>query len=339
MQAHGRQGCGKVSRLTLLLLVSLASLCVVSLISGPLALAPSDVFAALLGSGTADAQVVFWEIRLPRLVAALLAGLALGASGAAMQGLLRNPLAEPGTMGVSASAALSATATVYFGFAGDNRWIMPMAAILGALAATALIAGAAVRQRGIASMILIGVAISAMAGAIMALFVNLAPNPFSLSDLINWTAGSVANRDWTEIGIAAPAALAGTVLLWMVRHELTTMLFGEDVAHSVGVDLGRMRFLVVLGCGMATGGAVAIAGMIGFVGLVAPHLVRAAVGHDAGRLILPAALMAAAMLVAADLLIRLLPRSADLHLGTLTALIGAPVFALIAVKAGNLRHG
>jgi iron complex transport system permease protein len=317
----------------------LGLLALFSLLSGPVQLSLNDVLTASQGHGAAAAQAILWDVRLPRIIAAVSAGLALGASGAALQGLLRNPLAEPGTMGVSASAALCATGVVYFGLATENRWLMPAAAIGGALIATGLIAGAAVRQRGIGSMILIGVALSAMAGALMALMVNLAPNPFSLSDLINWTAGSVAHRDWPEIMLALPAIAAGVALLWMIRASLTAMLFGEDIAHSVGVNLPRARFLVVIGCGLATGGAVAIAGMIGFVGLIAPHVVRAVAGHDAGRLVLPSALMAAIMLVGADMLIRLLPWSSDLHLGTLTALIGAPVFALIALRAGNLRHG
>lgn len=329
------------ARLTLLLGGLLVLLCIMSLSSGALTFSLADIVTALTGSGSgSDAAVaIIRDIRLPRIIAALLAGLALGAAGAAMQGLLRNPLAEPGTMGVSATAALFATATVYFGLAASARWVMPVAAIAGALAATALIAVSAVRLRGIGSMILFGVALSAMAGAVMALFVNLAPNPFSLSDLINWTAGSVANRDWMHVIIAAPAIGIGLIVLLMTRRALTAMLFGEELAASVGVDLTRTRLLLVLGTGLATGGAVAVAGMIGFVGLIAPHLVRAAVGHDAGRLLVPSALAAAAILILADWTIRMLPYGPDLHLGTLTALIGAPLFAVIAWRAGNLRHG
>jgi iron complex transport system permease protein len=327
------------ARLNLLLAGLLAVLCLSSLFTGAVDIGLSDVMAAMAGQGGADAIAIVRDIRLPRIVAAVLAGLALGASGAAMQGLLRNPLAEPGTMGVSATAALFATATVYFGLADVGRWIMPVAAIAGALAATALIAVSAVRLRGVGSMILFGVALSALSGAVMALFVNLAPNPFSLSDLINWTAGSVANRDWVHVAIAAPAVLLGVAVLLAARRALTAMLFGEELAASVGVDLSRTRLLLVIGTGLATGGAVAVAGMIGFVGLIAPHLVRAAVGHDAGRLVLPSALAAAAILVAADWGIRMLPWGPDLHLGTLTALIGAPLFAWVAWRAGNLRHG
>jgi iron complex transport system permease protein len=326
-------------RFTLVVLPALAALMALSLLTGPTVISPSEAAALISGGADQVSTAILVEIRLPRIVAALIAGFALGTAGAAMQGLLRNPLAEPGTMGVSASAALCATAAVYFGIAEAGRWIMPMSAIVGALLATALIAASAVRQRGIGTMILFGVALSALSGAMMALFVNLAPNPFSLSDLINWTAGSVANRDWTEIAIALPAILLGVALLSTLQRSLTAMLFGEDMASSMGVDVRRARLIAIIGTGLATGGAVAIAGMIGFVGLIAPHLARALLGHDAGRLLLPSGLIAAGLLVLADLLIRVTPWGPDLHLGTLTALIGAPIFALIALHAGNLRHG
>jgi iron complex transport system permease protein len=311
----------------------------VSTMFGHIGICFDDMLTVLAGHGDPEVAAILLEIRLPRIMAALVAGLALGASGAAMQGLLRNPLAEPGTMGVSASAALFATGTVYFGLAESGRWVMPVAAVVGALLATALVAATAIRLRGVGSMILTGVALSALCGAVMALFINLAPNPFSLSDLINWTAGSVANRDWLEISIAMPVVAAGLVVIFSLRRALTAMLFGEDLAFSLGVDLSRMRLLAVLGTGLCVGGAVAIAGMIGFVGLIAPHLARAALGHDAGRLLLPSALIAAMILVLSDLLIRVTPWGPDLHLGTLTALIGAPLFAIIAMRSGNLRHG
>ena len=285
------------------------------------------------------ATVIPWDIRLPRVVAAALTGLALGGSGAAMQALLRNPLAEPGTMGVSACAALGATAALYFGLADAAPWAVAPAAMLGALGATLIITWAGVRQQGMATMLLTGVALSAVAGAIMALFVNLAPNPFSLSDLINWTAGSVANRDWEAILWSAPLIVAGLTLIGMTRASLSALAFGEDVAHGLGVPLRRTRLLVVIGTGLATGGAVALAGVIGFVGLIAPHVIRAMTGLEGGRLLWPSALMAALLLVLADLVIRSIPVGNELHLGTLAALVGAPMFALIALRMGSRRHG
>lgn len=304
---------------------------------------PTEVsLAALWPPQNPDARaawVILFEVRLPRTIAAALAGAALGISGAAMQGLLRNPLAEPGVMGVSASAALGATAVIYFGLAASLPWAVPAASMAGALGATALIAAASAQLRGVASLILVGVALSALAGAVMALFVNLAPNPFSLSDLINWTAGSVANRDWPDILSALPFIAAGSALLMVARCDLSALALGEEAAHGLGVDLARARMRVILGTGLATGGAVAMAGMIGFVGLIAPHMVRAAVDHDAGRALLPSAIAGAILLMVADLVIRLFPYGNELHLGTLAALIGAPVFALIAVRFASVRRG
>ena len=173
----------------------------------------------------------------------------------------------------------------------------------------------------------------------MALFVNLAPNPFSLSDLINWTAGSVANRDWGDIALSAPFILLGTGLIWSARSSLSLLSLGDEAAHGLGVDLHRTRLLVVAGTGLATGGAVALAGMIGFVGLVAPHLIRRLYGNDSGRIILPSGLVAAMLLVLGDIIIRLFPWGNELHLGTLSALIGTPVFAWVALKSGQVRNG
>lgn len=290
------------------------------------------------GNSAADA-IILIDIRLPRLLAALVVGAALGASGTALQAMLRNPLAEPGVMGVSASAATAATATVYFGAVVAAPWLVPVAAMFGAMAATGLIASAAMRFRGVATLVLVGVSLSAFAGAIMALFVNLATNPFSLSDLINWTAGSVANRDLVAVGWSLPPVAAGIASLWARRRDLSAMALGEEAAFAIGVDLPRARLLVVIGAGLATGGAVALAGMIGFVGLVAPHAVRFAVGHDNGRALIPSALAGALLVALADLGVRLLPWGNELHLGTLAALIGAPLFAVLAMRLGTVRHG
>ncbi|MEQ1509040.1 MAG: iron ABC transporter permease [Sphingopyxis sp.] len=317
-----------------LLLALLAALCI-----GSTAIAIADIAAAFTGHGDPVVTVILFEIRLPRAIAAALAGAALGISGAALQGLLRNPLAEPGTLGVSASAATAATAMVYFGFAARMPWLVPVASLVSAIAATALISAAAYRLRGVASLILLGVALSALSGAVMALFINLAPNPFSLSDLINWTAGSVANRDWGDVALALPFIAGGAGVLLMARRSLGVLGLGEDAAHGLGVDLSRTRAMVIIGTGMATGGAVALAGMIGFVGLVAPHAVRALVRYDAGAALFPAAIAGAILTVIADIGIRLFPWGAELHLGTVAALIGAPMFIWLVFRMGAVRHG
>ena len=290
------------------------------------------VLAALAGGASPGDRIVVWEIRLPRAAAALTAGAALGASGAALQGLLRNPLAEPGVLGVSATASLAATGVLYYGLAGASAFVMPVAAIAGALAATALLTLAAVRVGSAVTLILIGVGLSSFAGALMALLMNLAPNPFSLADMLNWTLGTVANRSLDDILLAAPFCGLGLALLAAARRSLSALTLGEEAAAGVGVDLGRTRRLVVVGAGLATGASVSIAGAIGFVGIVAPHLVRPLVAHDPARTLVPAALLAGLILVVADVGVRLAPTDTELRLGVVAALIGAPVFAWIAAR-------
>ena len=240
-------------------------------------------------------------------------------------------------LGVSASASLMATFALYYGIASITPWAVPIAAIIGALAATALITLAALRTQSVVTLILIGVGLSSFAGAAMSLLMNLAPNPFSLSDMINWMLGSVANRSFDEISLAAPFILAGGAILFATRRGLSALTLGEEAASGIGLDLRRQRIFTVVGAGLATGGAVALAGAIGFVGIVAPHLIRPFVGHDPARSLVPSALLSGLILVVADIFIRLLPTSAELKLGVVAALIGAPAFVWIAMqrRGGN----
>ncbi|WP_300380737.1 iron ABC transporter permease [Henriciella sp.] len=294
---------------------------------------PADrVLMAFLGTGDTADQLVIWQIRLPRALAAFLTGAALGISGAALQGLLRNPLAEPGVLGVSASASLAATFSLYYGLAAISIWVLPVAAILGALAATALIALAAIQTRSVVTLILIGVGLSSFAGAAMSLLMNLAPNPFSLSDMINWMLGSVANRSFQEVGLAIPFIASGAAILLFTRRGLSALTLGEEAASGVGLNLRNQRIWTVLGAGLATGGSVALAGAIGFVGIVAPHMIRPFTGHDPARSLIPSALLAGLILVVADIGVRLLPTSNELKLGVVAALIGAPAFVWIAMR-------
>ncbi|WP_084396620.1 FecCD family ABC transporter permease [Henriciella aquimarina] len=299
---------------------------------------PADrVLSALFGGADVGDRLVVWQIRLPRALAAFITGAALGISGAALQGLLRNPLAEPGVLGVSASASLFATVSLYYGFAALSPWVLPLAAIAGALAATALIALAAIRTRSVVTLILIGVGLSSFSGAAMSLLMNLAPNPFSLSDMINWMLGSVANRSFEEVGLAAPFLIAGAAILLASRRGLSALTLGEEAASGVGLNLRNQRILTVLGAGLATGGSVALAGAIGFVGIVAPHLIRPFVKHDPARSLIPSALLAGLILVVADIGVRLLPTSNELKLGVVAALIGAPAFVWIAMRRRTLN--
>ena len=293
---------------------------------------PGRILQAFFGGADAADRLVIWQIRLPRALAAYFVGMALGISGAALQGLLRNPLAEPGVLGVSASASLAATFSLYYGLVALSPWVLPMAAILGALAATALIAFAAIRTHSVVTLILIGVGLSSFAGAAMSLLMNLAPNPFSLSDMINWMLGSVANRSFHEIGLAAPFLFAGIAILLASRRGLSALTLGEEAASGIGLDLRNQRILTVLGAGLATGGSVALAGAIGFVGIVAPHIIRPFVNHDPARSLVPSALLAGLILVLADIGVRVLPTSSELKLGVVAALIGAPAFVWIAMR-------
>lgn len=304
---------------------------------GSTALPADRLLAALFGGAEAGDRLVVWQIRLPRAIAAYMVGAALGISGAALQGLLRNPLAEPGVLGVSASASLMATFALYYGIASITPWAVPIAAIIGALTATGLITIAALRTQSVVTLILIGVGLSSFAGAAMSLLMNLAPNPFSLSDMINWMLGSVANRSFDEITLAAPFILAGGATLFATRRGLSALTLGEEAAAGIGLNLRRQQIFTVVGAGLATGGAVALAGAIGFVGIVAPHFIRPFVGHDPARSLVPSALFSGLILVVADIFVRLVPTSAELKLGVVAALIGAPAFVWIAMqrRTGN----
>ena len=319
-----------IPALTLASLLALIAACFL----GSTHIPASRLFAALFGQGTPSDTLIIWHIRLPRALAAFLTGLALGASGAALQGLLRNPLAEPGILGVSASAALMATLTIFYGATSLSPWALPISTILGALIATAIIALAAMRTQSVVTLILIGVGLSSFAAALMSLLLNFAPNPFTLSDMINWTLGTVANRSFSDLALAAPFLLAGLGILLYSRRGLSALTLGETAASGLGLNLQRQRILTVLGAGLATGAAVSIAGAIGFVGIVAPHLVRPFVHHDPARTLIPSALLGGAMLVMADIAVRLLPTSTELKLGVVAALIGAPAFIWIAAQRG-----
>ncbi len=308
------------------LALALAAACLI----GPTPMAPEALARGLAGQG--EAGVILWQVRLPRALAAALVGAVLGACGAALQGLLRNPLAEPGVLGVSATASLAATAAIFWGLAQASPWVLPIAAILGALAATGLLALIAPRVGSAVTLILIGVGLSSVAGALMSLALNFAPNPFTLADLVNWSLGSVANRSLEDIALAAPFAAAGLGLLALAAPGLRALTLGEEAAAGIGLDLGRTRAWVVVGCGLATGASVALAGAVGFVGIVAAHLVRPLVGHDPARTLVPAGLAGASLLTVADIAIRLIPTGQELKLGVVVALIGAPAFVAIAAR-------
>ena len=321
------------------LVVACCVLLALSLSIGPIGMGVSDVVHALIPGGNSTSDIIISSIRLPRAFAAMIVGAALGASGAALQGLMRNPLAEPGVLGVSASAAFGATMALYFGFASISPLVVPLSAVTSALIATGFMSIAAMRARGISSLILVGVGISSVAGALMSLLLNFAPNPFSLADMVRWLLGSVANRSFNELLYSAPFILVGLCLLLTIQRSLSTLSLGEEAAQGLGVNLKRTRLVTILGAGIASGASVALAGAIGFVGIAAPHIVRPLVGYDPGRTIIPSALAGAALVLAADLIVRTLPTPVELQLGVIIAILGAPLFIWIALREGNIRNG
>ncbi len=316
-----------------LLAATLALAGVASLAVGEVALSSSQWLQALRDPSSAPGEIVF-AIRAPRAAAALLVGGALGLAGAVLQGLLRNPLADPGVLGVSACAALAAAIPIALGL-GAAPFAIEGAALIGALAAGGVTALAAAKLREPQTLILAGVALSSAAGALTALVFNLARSPVAASEILGWMLGSVANRDWNDIALAIVPSVIGAGLCAYAGRGLRMLTLGDEAAALSGLPMARLRGAAVAGAALLTGAAVAIAGVIGFVGLAAPHLVRPIVGADPRRLLIPSAAAGGAILLLADLLARTIPTEQELKLGVVTALVGAPVFAALAWRAGR----
>ncbi len=266
------------------------------------------------------------EIRLPRALLGIMIGGALGLAGAAMQGYLRNPLADPGLIGVSGSAALGAVLALQTGLAATVAFGLPLAALGGALLGVGLVLALAGPRGSSLTLILAGIAISALAAALTSLVLNLSPNPFAANEIVFWMMGSLADRSMTHVAIAAPLILLGGVMLGSLARGLDALTLGEDAAEAMGVNLTRLRLVLIFGTAAVVGAATAVAGAIGFVGLVVPHLLRPLVGARPGRLLWASAFGGAAMLLAADIAVRVILPARDLKLGVVTALVGAPLF-------------
>ena len=292
-----------------------------------LALGPVDL-AAVWARDPDLARTLFIELRLPRTGLALAVGAGLGASGAAAQALFRNPLASPDVLGPSSGAALGAVLAGYFLGAGVIG--MALGGLAGAGLALLLLLALAGTGSGTTRLVLAGVAVAMLLGVAINLALSLAPSPFALYDLMFWLMGGLNDRSLPQLALAAPLILVGVVLLVRAGPALDTLALGEDVAQSLGV--GQVQGRIVLAIALATGAGVAVAGSIGFIGLIVPHLVRPHVGHRPGAAILPSALAGAALLTAADVAVRLMPAGLDLRLGILTALIGAPFFLSLVLR-------
>ncbi len=303
-----------------------------SLTVGPAAVAFGDSLKALF-SGRADTiALIMQEIRLPRAILGLMVGVTLGLSGAVLQGWLRNPLAEPALLGVSASASLGAVIAIYTGFSALFPLGLPLMALAGAVAAVLVVQAMAGLRGGALTVILAGIAVSSLASAMTALALNLSPNPFAALEIMFWMLGSLSDRSMTHVWLAGPFMLAGWLMLASLGRALDALTLGGDAAASMGVDMRRVQFFAVFGTAASVGAATAVAGVIGFVGLVVPHMLRPLVGSRPSRLLPASALGGACVLLAADTLVRIIAPERDLKLGVLTAIVGAPFFLWLVYK-------
>lgn len=316
-----------------LLAIVVTFLFVLSLTAGPADVSPWQGLAGLFAGDDSLIGLVMREIRLPRAILGLMIGATLGLSGAALQGYLRNPLAEPGLIGVSASASLGAVIAIYTGLSALLPLALPLMALAGALCAVLvvrLMAGADARPL---SVILAGVAVSTFAGAMTSLALNLSPNPFAALEIMFWMLGSLADRSMTHVWLSAPFMVFGWLMLASLGRALDALTLGHETAASMGVDMKSVQRLAVIGTTASVGAATAVAGAIGFVGLVVPHLLRPLCGARPSRLLFASALGGAALLLAADILVRVVAPGRDLKLGVLTAVVGAPFFLILVLRA------
>jgi iron complex transport system permease protein len=314
-----------MTRPVLILLIALALALPLSLLAGRVWLDPFEPFAP-------NALLILGELRLPRAVLAITLGAGLGAAGAAMQGYLRNPLADPGLFGIAPGAALGAVLSFWTGLAA-TMWVLPVFALIGAGGAMALLGLIAGRSGGVALFTLAGMMIASLAGALLSLAISLAPTPFAMSEIVTWLMGALTDRSWREVWIAVPLTLTGIALLRLAGRGLDALTLGEAAARSLGIEPGRLQALMIAGIGLTVGAGVAVAGIIGFVGLMVPHFVRPYTDGRPSRLILPSALAGALLLLIADVLCRILPLAGgELRLGIALSLLGAPFFLMLLLR-------
>jgi iron complex transport system permease protein len=303
----------------------------VSLLAGEVWIGPGQALEGFLSPRESLAQLIVLDIRLPRLLLGLLVGGILGLSGAVLQGLLRNPLAEPGLLGVSSGASLGAVLALYYGLGALTPLAQPMFGMVGGLAAAG-VALVLARGGGTLALILSGVAVSTIAAAGVSLALNLSPSPYAAYEIMTWLMGSLTDRSWDHLRLAAPFILMGAVLLGLTARSLDALSLGEDQAESLGVNVGAARLLALLGTALGVGAATAVTGAIGFVGLVAPHFVRPFVGHRPGLTLAPSALAGALIVTMADIATRLVHAQAEIKLGVFISLIGAPFFLWLVLR-------
>ena len=303
-----------------------ATLFLASLLTGPADLPMLDSLRGLILGGDGPLPIVMREIRLPRAILGLAVGAGLGLTGAALQGYLRNPLAEPGLIGISGMAALGAVLSIQTGLSVVAVLALPLAALAGAAAGVGLLVALAGPRGGSVTLILAGVAISALAGAGTALVLNLSPNPYAAGEIVFWLMGSLADKSMLHVWLALPPMALGAALILSTRRALDALTLGEAAAQALGMAGAPLRWRLVAGTALVVGPATAVAGAIGFVGLVVPHILRPFVGARPSALLPASALGGAALLLASDIAVRLVVPDRDLKLGVLTAIVGAPLF-------------
>jgi iron complex transport system permease protein len=330
-----RRRSGVLAGLIILVLL----LALISLGIGPVRLSPVAVIDALFGGGSDVQQVIVREIRLPRTILGFAIGAILGLSGAALQGLLRNPLASPSLFGAPQSAAFGAVLVIALGLADVRSYALPVAAIAMAFASVFVLLTIAGRNAGLLILILAGLAISSLAGAATALVMNLSRNPFVVLEIAFWLLGSLEDRSFRHVMLALPFIVMGAIILLTQRNAFRALSLGEETAQSLGVDVGRLRLLVIAGVALGVGGAVAVTGTISFIGLVVPHLMRPLIGHDPARLLVPSAFTGAALLLAADIAVRIIPSTSDIKVGVLTSIIGVPFFLYLIMRERRALGG
>lgn len=345
-QLHAGDRAARAAWVFRALVVLLVVVSIASLGTGASGLSLTGVIRDLtVGDGlSVRDRVILMDIRLPRLALGLLIGAALAMSGALMQGLFRNPLADPGIVGVSAGAGLGAVLAIVLGgllpaslAAIVGIHLVPVAAFLGGWASTLLLYRVASRggQTSVATMLLAGIALGALAGALTGMLVYLADDR-QLRDLTFWSMGSLAGASWAKLAASLPLILPVLLLAPLLARGLNALALGEAQAAHLGIHVETVKRLAILGVAAAAGAAVAVAGGIGFIGIVVPHLLRLATGPDHRYLLPNAALLGAVLLVGADMVARVIVTPAELPIGIVTATIGAPVFLWILLKRRGL---
>ncbi|PPR64840.1 MAG: putative siderophore transport system permease protein YfhA [Alphaproteobacteria bacterium MarineAlpha3_Bin7] len=318
---------------SVLLIFLIFVLSLLSLSQGPTFLPLDTIISSLYSQANTSTNIIIQEIRLPRTLLSIMIGAALGLSGAALQGYLRNPLAEPGIIGVSGCAALGAVIVFYSGLTSIISIALPLGGMAGAAISVLLLGLLAGYKSSVMTIILAGVAITSLAGSLTSLVLSLAPNPFATFEIFFWLLGSLADRSFEHVKLIVFPLVIGIGLLLTTGRALDALTLGEDVASSLGFNLQRIKWTIVIGISLAVGVAVSVSGIIGFVGLVVPHLLRPIADFRPGILLPLSMLGGINLTLAADILVRVVSQGPELKLGIVTALIGSPFFLYLVIKS------